>query len=74
MAVDDTQVEVERLRVALDLFASGEALMRQNLRRRFPEASDAEIESKLNDWLSDRPCAEFGDAEGAPGSWPRARR
>jgi hypothetical protein len=70
MCPDDA---AERLRLALDLFAAGEALMRQNLRRRFPEASAAEIEERLAAWLSERPGAEFGDAEGRPTSWPRTR-
>lgn len=47
--------------------------MRQNLRRRYPDASEVEIDAKLEEWLSERPGAEFGDAEGTPGSWPRAR-
>jgi hypothetical protein len=64
----------ERLRLALDLFAAGEALMRQNLRRRFPAASEAEIEERLTAWLSDRPGAERGDAVGRPVPWPRASR
>jgi hypothetical protein len=53
-----------RLRLALDLFATGVALMRQNLRRRFPQASDAEIGRRLTAWLGERPGAEHGDAEG----------
>lgn len=61
----------ERLRVAFDLFGAGEALMRQNLRRRFPHASDAEIEIHLNAWLAERPGAEWGDAVGQPVPWPR---
>jgi len=56
----------ERLRLALDLFASGEALMRQNLHRRFPDASEAEIEDRLVAWLSERPGAECGDSVGRP--------
>jgi hypothetical protein len=63
---------VERLHLALDLFAAGEAMMRQNLRRRFPAATAAEIEDHLLAWLSERPGAEFGDAAGRPGTWPRA--
>jgi hypothetical protein len=65
---------VERLHLALDLFAAGEAMMRQNLRRRFPTATAAEIENRLLDWLSERPGAEFGDAPGRPGTWPRKGR
>jgi hypothetical protein len=64
----------KRLRLAIDLFASGEALMCQNLRRRFPEASDAEIEERLVAWLSERPGAELGDAVGRPVPFPRTIR
>ena len=64
----------ERLRLAFDLFAAGEAMMRQNLRRRFPGASDREIEDHLLAWLAERPGAEHGDAAGRPGEWPRTRR
>lgn len=39
-------------------------VMRQNLRRRCPEASEDEIEHALSEWLADRPGAEFGDTVG----------
>lgn len=55
---------VAKLRMALDMFGLGESIMRQNLRRSFPEASEAEIESKLWLWLSHRPGGEDGDAPG----------
>ncbi|HUE87061.1 MAG TPA: hypothetical protein VMO26_13380 [Vicinamibacterales bacterium] len=45
----------------LDLFQTGIDLMRQNLRRRDPDASDEEIARRLNQWLRERPGAEFGD-------------
>jgi hypothetical protein len=64
----------DRLRLALSLFAAGEALMRQNLRRRHPEATEDEIEARLTAWLSERPGAEQGDAVGRAGRWPRAPR
>jgi hypothetical protein len=62
-----------RLRLALDLFATGEAMMRQNLKRRFPQADEAEIEARLSAWLSERPGAEAGDSAGRPVPWPRPR-
>jgi len=65
---------VERLRLALDLFAAGEALMREGLRRRFPSASPAEIDDRLDAWLAERPGAEHGDAAGRPVTWPRTSR
>jgi len=63
-----------RLRLALDLFAAGEALMLQNLRRRFPTADDEEIEAHLAAWLRERPGAAHGDAEGVAIAWPRTSR
>jgi hypothetical protein len=60
-----------RLRTALELSRAGVALMRQNLRRQFPDASPAEIQARLNAWLRQRPGAEFGDGVGRPVPWPR---
>jgi hypothetical protein len=53
-----------KLRIALDMFVLGESMMRQNLRRNFPDASEIEIEEKLWLWLSERPGAENGDSPG----------
>ena len=55
---------VVNLRAALEMFGLGESIMRQNLRRAFPAASEAEIEAKLWLWLSQRPGAKDGDAPG----------
>ena len=55
---------VDAFRTTLDLFDTGVALMRQTLRRRYPQAADSEIEQRLRDWLWHRPGAESGDAEG----------
>jgi hypothetical protein len=65
--------EAERLRLALDMFATGEEIMRQNLRRRNPGATDEQIEAMLQVWRLERPGAETGDGWGAPGRWPRSR-
>jgi hypothetical protein len=51
-------------RLTLDLFDAGVQLMRQNLRRTFPEANEQEIERKLVTWLRERPGAEHGDSPG----------
>lgn len=72
MAVD-LDSPSDRLRLALDLFAAGEAMMRQNLKRQFPDADDADIETRLAAWLSERPGAESGDSAGRPVPWPRPR-
>ena len=54
----------DALQTTLDLFETGVDLMRQNLRRRHPEASDDDIDRLLQQWLLDRPGAEFGDCPG----------
>lgn len=62
-----------RLRLAFDLFDAGVDMMRQSLRRRFPDATDAEIQRRIDAWLHDRPGAEDGDASGRRVAWPRPR-
>ena len=54
----------DRLRLALDLFAFGESMMRERLRRLDPARSDREIERRLAEWLGTRPGAELGDSAG----------
>jgi hypothetical protein len=46
-------------------------MMRQNLRRRFPDADQQEIAARLAQWLQERPGAEHGDCVGRPVDWPR---
>jgi len=55
--------------MAFDLFDAAESLMRQNLRRRYPHADEAEIEKRIVDWLRDRPGAPDGDAPGTLRAW-----
>lgn len=55
-----------RFRLALDLFATGEALMRQRIRRLHPDWTEAQIERRMAEWLRHRPGAENGDAAGRP--------
>jgi len=62
-----------RLRLALDLFTTGERLMRQRLRRGHPELSHEELELRVVQWLRARPGAQFGDSPGKPAAWPRPR-
>jgi hypothetical protein len=59
------------LRATLDLFETGVALMRQNLRRQHPNETEREIDERLTAWLHHRPGAELGDAAGRP---PAGRR
>jgi hypothetical protein len=52
--------------VTLDLFETGLALMRQNLKRAEPDATDDDIDRRLREWLRHRPGAETGDCVGRP--------
>lgn len=61
----DTKV-LERMRIAFDLYQVAEDMMRLNLRRRNPDATDAEIEQGIQNWLAKRPGAEHGDGVGVP--------
>ena len=63
-----------KLELAIELHEAGVVLMRQNLRRRRPDASEGEIDELLKAWLQERPGALHGDAEGDPVPWPRPRR
>ncbi len=54
----------DNFRATLDLFEMGLALMRQNLRRADPRATDQEIDERLRQWLEHRPGAETGDCPG----------
>ncbi len=53
-------------RATLDLFQTGVEVMRQNLRRRHPAATDEQVARLLQDWLRNRPGAESGDSAGRP--------
>lgn len=57
---------VEKMRAALELHEVGVEVMRQNLRRRHPAASEEKIDDLLAEWLRTRPGAEYGDAPGRP--------
>lgn len=56
----DSSGLTDRLRAALDLADAGFDLMRQNLRRANPEASDEEIEELFVTWLRHRPLKAPG--------------
>lgn len=47
--------EARRLGEAIRMSEQGIELMRQNLRRRHPEADEAQIEHLLAEWCVDRP-------------------
>mgnify|MGYP006992569915 CR=1 FL=1 len=56
----------DAFRTTLDLFNTGVDLMRQNLRRQYPQANEDAIDRRLCQWLLERPGAEFGDSSGRP--------
>lgn len=60
----DDEACAERLRIALDLAASGIEMRRAQLKRHFPEETSTQIDERLNAWLRERPGAEFGDSPG----------
>jgi len=49
---------IARFRLALDLSEAGILMMKQNLYRRYPEATEAEISSRLAAWVEKRPYVE----------------
>lgn len=55
-----------RMKMAFDLYEAAEIMMRQNLRRRHPQADEAEIERLFVSWLQRRLGAEHGDGAGKP--------
>jgi hypothetical protein len=67
----DSSLAARRFRTAMDLFEAGVGMMRQNLRRHFPDADEKEIATRLAQWLQERPGAEHGDCPGRPVGWPR---
>ena len=66
-------VAARRFRLALDLFATGEGLMRQRLRRLHPEWTESCMNAEIGKWLRDRPGAQFGDAVGRSLDFPNLK-
>ena len=54
----------------MELFEIGVKLMRQNLRRDYPDETEQEIDERLHAWLEHRPGAEHGDCPGRRLKWP----
>jgi hypothetical protein len=71
MALSKQELIAERFRTTLALFELGEAMLRQKLKRKYPQASEAEIDTQVREWLERRPGAEHGDGVGRPVAWPR---
>ena len=53
-----------RMRITLQLADAGFEMMRLTLKRRYPRASPERLEREFRLWLTRRPGAEDGDAEG----------
>lgn len=53
-----------RMGVALELFDAAVEIKRQNLKRRYPTETEAQIDARLRAWVRHRPGAEFGDSPG----------
>ena len=68
---DEADGVSERFRVALDLFVTGEAIIRQRIRRQNPELDEAGVTARVRAWLQTRHGAQHGDGIGRPVSWPR---
>lgn len=67
--------EARRLVEAIELFDAGVKLTEERLRRRFPDATAADIARHLADWLQKRgDDAPSGDGPGRPVSAERLRR
>lgn len=57
----------ERLRLTLELFDDAVDMLRLKLRRAHPDATETEIEARIDAWIAERPGAEEGDfVETAP--------
>lgn len=68
LSISDQSPEAcaRRLLMALQLSDDGLEMMRMNLRRRHPDASEEELGRLFLAWLHHRPGAEHGDSWGAP--------
>lgn len=73
MTQEERRRAAGRLRLALDMAATAEAMVRARLERELPGADAAEIERRIVEWYGQRPGAEHGDAVGRPVAWPPAR-
>lgn len=65
---------IARMQRLFDLYETSLEIMRQNLRRRHPQASEAEIERRLVTWLRARPHEQWKAAETSPRESPGPER
>jgi len=66
MTDEEARGAAHRLLLACDMFEFGREMMRQNLERRHPTATEAEIDAMLVEWVRRRDCAPMGDSPGTP--------
>jgi hypothetical protein len=73
--MDDAARErlTRKLQLTLELHDDGVAMMRLNLRRRFPDENDDQIRARVRAWLQDQPAVEQRDGFCQPAAWPRRR-
>jgi len=71
MSESGHETPTEKLRITFALIDVAERMLRQRLRREFPEISEQLLEERVGAWYARRPGAEFGDAVGIPAAWPR---
>jgi hypothetical protein len=74
MTSRELESAAHKLRTVFELFEAGVEMMHQTLRRKHPRLDDDEIQKLVTKWLRHRPGAEYGDAVGRPGKWPREAR
>ncbi len=60
-------------RALLAMVEFGIEMYRERMRTEHPDENATEIQARVQAWLDSRPGAPFGDGEGVPASWPRAR-
>jgi hypothetical protein len=73
MATEETTRIAKRIALAFDLYATGESLKREQIRRQHPELDPDAVEHRLLAWLTDRPCSPSGDVLGRRTTWPRLK-
>jgi hypothetical protein len=71
MPENHAETPTERLRATFELIDFAERMLRQRIRREFPEITDQALEERVSAWYERRPGAEFGDGEGISVAWPR---
>lgn len=53
---------LRRAQATFELYRTAKVLMRQNLRNRFPEECEEDIERRLRSWLRKEPSERWGGA------------